>query len=207
MAEIREGGKSILGENIRRLVHQRSALDPDFTIEKFCKNLGINKVTYYNIIDGKTKKVDYFLLQEMAKMLNVELQELTGYQIPGETISHQETQLESSTLRKTKLLIPKVEPGYNGNKEFLAKYLIEYVELDIGNFRGASFCIQMKEVSPEIKEKFQLNPGDEIFVRMQDSSLPGKLIYLLDENNASHFEEYNNQQNIIGQVVFIRRYM
>lgn len=206
MSETKENAKSILGENIRRLVHRRSALDPDFTIEKFCQTLKINKVTYYNIIDGKTKKVDYFLLQEMAKFLNVSFEEITGYQIPTEIVSQQESQLESAGIRRTKLLIPKVESGYDGNRENVAKYLIEYVEMDIGNSRGSSFCVQLKDVSGDIKTKFHLNPKDEVFVRVQNDSLPGKLIYYRD-NGAMKFAEFNNQQDIIGQVVFIRRFL
>lgn len=205
MIETEENPKSILGEKIRTLVHKRSAMDQDFTIEKFCQNLNINKVTYYNVIDGKTKKVDYFLLQDMAKLLDVPFEELTGSRIPTGSYPLNEI-LSESNLRKTKLLIPKVEPGYDGNKENLNKFLVEYVELDIGNSRGSSLCVTLKDVSPELKDKFQINPGDDIFIRVQSSSLPGKLVYIIEDNQPK-FEEYTNQQNIIGQVVFIRRYM
>ena len=96
-------------------------------LEHFCKH-----------VDGKTKKVDYFLLQNMAKLLNVSFEELTAYYPPSDLTAKQ-TLIEDSLKRETKIIIPKVEFGYDGNVRNLNQYLIDYIDIEIGKSRGASF--------------------------------------------------------------------
>lgn len=204
MVETTEKGETIIGENIAKLIRQRMTVDPTFTIERFAQDLNINKATYYNIIQGKTKKIDYFLLQNMSRLLNISFEELTNYYPPVDAVPEQRV-IHESLKRETKIIIPKVEFGYDGDIRNLNKYLIDYIELEIGKSRGASFCMKITEVNPLLEEKYHISHRDLVFIRIQDSSRPGKLVYLI-ENNQAKFEEYKEHQKIIGQVVLAHRY-